>query len=155
MKLIEITESWIFQGHDRSRRSSLSSRAGSVEQAETGSRVSQDSIVTSQSTIEPELRTEPVVPKQAKELGRIRFQIQLKLVTDTSLCTLQVSGVTRWRVGGGLRVTQAREYIYRGKVHYRLFSCLSTLSLGVGNKEVKVMFFKTTNQKADWQPQKR
>ena len=86
-----------FQGHDRSRRSSLSSRAGSVEQAETGSRVSQDSFVTSQSTIEPKLRTEPVVPKQAKELGRIRFQIQLKLVTDTSLCTLQVSGVTRGR----------------------------------------------------------
>ena len=37
--------------------------------------------------------------------------------------------------------------LYRGKVHYRLCSCQSTLSLAVGKKEIKVVFFKTTYKK--------
>ena len=34
--------------------------------------------------------------------------------------------------------------LYRGKVHYRLCSCQSTLSLAVGKEENKSFFFKTT-----------
>jgi hypothetical protein len=69
---------------DRSRQGSVSSRSDVPlpEVHETGSRASQD--LSDTSSLRPE--SEP-----PKELGRIRFQVQLRCAADKPLCTLQVS----------------------------------------------------------------